>query len=279
MVTGPSESASRDMSAMAGARIGLIGGASSWLIASDIDRGAVAEKYGVEFIDIELSELERRFFEVSSEEPSLEKAVTLLSPYLENDRSGADLLEAAKMLLALRSLANDYKLNALTLKCFGILESCKTTACLALAVLNDEGIICGCEGDIPALWTMLYEYRCLGNYSFMCNPSSSNRSEHTIDFAHCTIPLKMVEGFRLPSHFESRIGIGIRGNLPLGGYHIIKFSGSKLERCYEASGEVIANTSIDQRCRTQVRFSFASESEFDRFMETSKGNHVILVRQ
>ena len=259
-------------------RIGLIGGASDWLIASGIDREAVGKAYGTTFLDIPLRELEDDFAATPDDAPELDGLCQRLERYLSGDRTRDDLRAAARMYLALRALCTRNSLNALTLKCFGLLSSCRTTSCLALALLNDEGIVSGCEGDIPALWTMLYARYAFGEPAFMANPSSSNRRELTVDFAHCTIPLAMVHGYRLPSHFESQTGIGIAGSVPSGRYRILKLFGEQLDQYYEAVGDIIMNTNIPQRCRTQIRFRFASEAEFDRFFRVSKGNHIILCR-
>ncbi len=259
-------------------RIGLIGGASGWLISSDIDRAAVEENHGVKFVDIPLSELEEDFAAVAQEDPAQDEIVGKMQGFLSGGRTPEDLRDAARMYIALKKLIADNELNALTLKCFGILNSCRTTACLALSLLNDEGIIAGCEGDIPALWTMMYVNYAFGQPAFMANPASSNRKELTIDFAHCTIPLAMVHGYRLPSHFESNSGIGIAGSVPSGRYRIIKIYGEHLDQYYETSGDLLMNTNIPQRCRTQIRFRFSSEEEFNRFIRVSKGNHIILCR-
>ena len=259
-------------------RIGLIGGASDWLIASGIDREAVTKSYGATFVDIPLRDLEVAFAAMPDDTPELRSVCARLERFLTDDRTPEQLREAARMYLALRKLCLENNLNALTIKCFGLLNSCRTTACLALSLLNDEGIVSGCEGDIPALWTMLYTRYAFGEPAFMANPSSSNRREWTIDFAHCTIPLSMVHGYRLPSHFESQTGIGIAGSVPSGRYRILKLFGAQLDQYYEATGDIIMNTNIPQRCRTQIRFRFASEAEFDRFFRVSKGNHIILCR-
>ena len=259
-------------------RIGLAGGASDWLIASDIDRAAVETTYGVKFVDIPLSEVEENFSAVPEDDPALDEIVGRMAGFLTGGRTPDDLKQAARMYLGLKKLCSDNDLNALTLKCFGILDSCRTTACLALSLLNDEGIIAGCEGDIPALWTMMYVNYAFGTPAFMANPSSSNRKELTIDFAHCTVPLAMVHGYRLPTHFESNSGIGIAGSMPSGRYRIVKIYGKKLDQYYETTGDLLMNTAIPQRCRTQVRFRFASAAEFDRFIRVSKGNHIILCK-
>ncbi len=263
--------------ALSKTRIGLIGGRSSWLIASDIDKEAVTKRFGTSFIDISIEEVEKAFGMVSPSNPKVTAIVTRMERFLSPDRSGEDLLEAAKMYAALKGLCAKYNLNAITVKCFDLISGCRTTACLALALLNEEGIVSGCEGDIPALWTMLYAKLALGRASFVCNPSSMNSEELTLDLAHCTIPLNMVHGFRLPSHFESSIGIGIAGSVPSGKFEIIKFSGKELEHFYRAEGEVIMNTNIPQRCRTQLRFRFDNKECFDRFLSTDKGNHVVLI--
>lgn len=257
--------------------IGLIGGRSSWLIASDIDRETVSKQYGATFKDISIADVEKAFGMVSPSNPKVAAVLSRMERFLSPDRSVDDLTEAARMYVALSGICGRNSLNALTIRCFDLISSCRTTACLALALLNEEGIVAGCEGDIPALWTMIYAKLALGRPSFMCNPSSMNRDELTLDLSHCTVPFTMVHGFRLPSHFESSIGIGVAGSVPSGKFEIIKFSGRQLENFYQADGEVIMNTNIPQRCRTQLRFKFENREAFDRFLSTDKGNHVVLV--
>lgn len=237
-------------------RIGLIGGASSWLISSDVDIEAVSLRFGCKFECIDIKELETEF-----------KA-------LEPD--GERLLDAEKMYYALKNVVLRHKLTALTIKCFDLLDSCKTTSCLALSRLNDEGIVSGCEGDIPALWTMMVAYASSGFAPFMANPSSSNSAEGSVDFAHCTIPLKMTLNHSLPTHFESGISVGIAGKLPLGNYTVMKIGGARLDKINICHGKIVANTVLDARCRTQVRFVFDSADDYERFMNARLGNHIVI---
>ena len=254
--------------ALAVARIGLIGGASSWLIASDIDREYVSATYGAQFIDIPIAELETEYRAEISAQPQ-DAAPTY---------SREALADAEKMYRALLAICRKYRLNALTIKCFDLLDSCRTTSCLALARLSDEGVICGCEGDIPSLWTLLVAKALSGRPAFMANPSSSSADSLTVDFAHCTIPLSMCSSYSLPSHFESGIGIGVAGIIPEGPCNIIKIGGPRLDHIYQSRCEIICNTRIAARCRTQVRLRLASRAEFVRFMDCRLGNHVILYR-
>ena len=228
---------------LAESRVGLIGGASSWLIASEIDREYIEKTHGTKFIDIDINEIV----------------------------PGVDIYDS------LRKIIDKYSLTALTIKCFDLLGSCRDTACLALGQLNSEGIVCGCEGDIPALWTMMVSYAISGKAPFMANPSAVLRTERSVDFAHCTIPVSMCDSYTLPTHFESGIGIAIAGILPLGPYGILKIGGSRLDEVFFETGEIVCNTKIAQRCRTQIRYRFDSEEGFNRFMNNRTGNHTIIV--
>ena len=275
--------------ALGGCTIGLIGEASPWLIASGIDKEALSERCGVSFREISIGTLAYKYLGYrelwknhtlsAGARAELDEVLCRFSCSLEGDRTAEDLSDAAIMYLALASLCKKERLDAVTVKCFDLLSSCKTTACLALALLNDNGIIAGCEGDIPSICTMLAIYKALGRPSFMANPASIDSDNLSIDFAHCTIPTVMVESCTLPSHFESGIGIGINGEVPLGNYTLCKLSGKTLERSLICNGRLVKGEYLSNRCRTQVRFIFESKAEFDAFCKARVGNHIILFKR
>lgn len=275
--------------ALGGCTIGLIGEASPWLIASGIDKEALSERCGVSFREISIGTLADKYLGYrelwknhtlsAGARAELDEVLCRFSCSLEGDRTAEDLSDAAIMYLALASICKEEHLDAVTVKCFDLLSSCKTTACLALALLNDNGIIAGCEGDIPSICTMLAIYKALGRPSFMANPASIDSDNLSIDFAHCTIPTVMVEGCTLPSHFESGIGIGINGEVPLGNYTLCKLSGKTLERSLICNGRLVKGEYLSNRCRTQVRFIFDSKAEFDAFSKARVGNHIILFKR
>lgn len=275
--------------ALGGCTIGLIGEASPWLIASGIDKEALSKRCGVSFREISIGTLADKYLGYrklwknhtlsAGARAELDEVLCRFSCSLEGDRTTEDLSDAAIMYLALASICKEEHLDAVTVKCFDLLSSCKTTACLALALLNDNGIIAGCEGDIPSICTMLAIYKALGRPSFMANPASIDSDNLSIDFAHCTIPTAMVENCTLPSHFESGIGIGINGEVPLGNYTMCKLSGKTLERSLICNGRLVKGEYLSNRCRTQVRFIFESKAEFDAFCKARVGNHIILFKR
>ncbi len=257
--------------------IALIGNESPWLISSHIDKEYISNKYGVNFIEISTDYLIKRFNQTEINDLHSKETIDKLVTKLEDNRSLEDLELAVKLYKAIYNICNENRINALTIKCFDILEVSKTTACLALSLLNDSNIVCGCEGDIPSLWSMIIAKQLCNSNSFMANPSSIETIDKSIDFSHCTIPLSISESYKLTSHYESKIGIGIKSQLKLGKYTIFKCAGERLNKALIFQGSIIQNTDVINRCRTQIKFSFNSIEDQSKFLNSYLGNHTIII--
>ena len=258
---------------LAGARIGLFGQPSDWLIASGVDREYLRSHYGVETLDIDLQRLVDGIKTVSQKEAVkvaqdiVKRSVDTLEP------TCADMVEAAKAYLTIRQICQEERLDAMTIRCFDIVKACGTTSCLALALLNDEGIVAGCEGDMQTLMSMLLVKRLCGAEAFMANPSQL--TDTTTMLAHCTIPLKMCDDLTLRSHFESGIGVAIQGALPLTDYTIFKWGGPRLDRYFVTEAKAVASPYSNHFCRTQITLD-ANLKPY--LLQHSIGNHHVIVR-
>lgn len=228
-----------------GARLGIIGKPSDWLISSDADYKAVRERLGIELVNIPMQEL--------------------LDTIVSNDIYGG-----------LKTIIDRYQLKGFTLRCFDLLTSLKTTGCLALARLNAEGYVAGCEGDVPAMLSMMIIRTLTGFSGFQANPARINPETGELLFAHCTIPLNMVESYELDTHFESGIGVGVRGFMKAGPVTLFKVSGD-LNRHFVAEGSLIKNTTEPNLCRTQQVIRLADKRQATYFLTQPIGNHHIVV--
>jgi L-fucose isomerase-like protein len=248
-------------------KLGVIGEPSDWLISSSADYLTVRERSGIELIDIPMSELLR---EIEATADFDLKMKTSSKKMKEN------LPGAGKIMMALKTLVNRHGLEGLTLRCFDLLTAVKNTGCLALAHLNAEGYVAGCEGDIPAMLSMRIIRALTGISGFQANPSSINPETGEMVLAHCTIPLNMVERYELDTHFESGIGVAIRGYMKEGPVTIFKVSGD-LQRYFVAEGELIANEAKPDLCRTQQVIRLNDKSQANYFLTNPIGNHHIVV--
>lgn len=236
-----------------GIRLGIIGEPSDWLISSHADYQQVKRKLGIELVDIPIQAL---MDEIKQNEPSV--------------LCNAGIYEALKKLIA------RYQLKGFTLRCFDLLTSLRSTSCLALAKLNSEGFVAGCEGDVPAMLTMMIVRSIFGISGFQANPSSINPETGEMTLAHCTIPLDMVEHYELDTHFESGIGVGVRGYMKEGPVTIFKVSGD-LSRHFIAEGHLLRNEAKPDLCRTQQVIQLEDKSQTSYFLTQPIGNHHIVL--
>ena len=254
-------------------RIGLFGQPSDWLIASGVDRDYLHQHYGIETIDIDLQRLIDGIKTIPQTEAEkmaqtiLKRAKGVVEP------SDADMLEAAKAYLAIKRICQEEHLDAMTIRCFDIVKACGTTSCLALALLNDEGIVAGCEGDMQTLMSMFLAKRLCGEAAFMANPSQL--TDKTAMLAHCTIPLTMCDETTIRSHFESSIGVAIQGMLPLTDYTLFKWGGSKLDRFFVTEAQAVETPYSNHFCRTQITLNVNLKPYL---LQHSIGNHHVIIR-
>ena len=260
-----------------GRNLGIIGEPSDWLISSDADKKAVKEKLGINLLDINIQEL----VEETGKVDTFPQEVRAISKELEENASEAvrKYAEGAlKIYVALKNIVTKYNLSGLTLRCFDLLDSVGNTGCLALAMLNSEGIPSGCEGDVPALLTMTIGQALTGRCGFQANPSRIDPQTGELLLAHCTIPFNMILSRSFNTHFESGIGVAVHGEMPIGDATIFKVSGD-LGRSFCAEADLLSNQYENNLCRTQINLRLKEnpqETCTEYFLKNPVGNHHIV---
>jgi L-fucose isomerase-like protein len=252
---------------LSGCRLGVVGKPSDWLISSIADYEAVRRRSGISLIDIDMQELLDEIARTESVMPAEESEVKAIHDALPG---------ANRIYMALKSIVGNNRLDGLTLRCFDLLTAVRNTGCLALAKLNAEGTVAGCEGDVPAMLSMAIVNSLLGISGFQANPASINPETGEMIFAHCTIPLNMVERYEFDTHFESGIGVGIRGYMKEGPVTIFKVSGD-LSRHFIAEGTLVRNQGKPDLCRTQQVICLSDPAQASYFLTEPIGNHHIIL--
>ena len=246
-------------------RYGVIGKPSDWLIASNVNYYDASRLHGIELIDIEISEVEEIFDSINDD---------LSNDVNKYDFNKNSLNAALKLHKALSIIKDKYSLNGFTIRCFDLLSSLKTTSCLSLGLMNSLGLTCACEGDIPSLISMHVLNQITGFAGFQANPSRIDINKKEMVLAHCTLPLNMVEKYSLNTHFESGIGVAIKGELKEDVITIFKLS-KNLKDYFVTTGKIIRNLNETNLCRTQIEISVDENIEY--FLTRPYGNHHIIV--
>lgn len=258
-----------------GMRIGVMGTPSSWLVASNVDYLLAKRRWGIEYTDVSLDRIYEYYGQITDDEVG-EACAGLAGKALAcREASPEDMIKAMRLYRAIKRIVEEERLSAITLSCFRLIDQTGTTGCLALALLNDEGIIAGCEGDLQSVFTMLAVKVLTGKNSFMANPSMINARTNEIILAHCTIGIAQTEQFIIRNHFETESGIGIQGILPTGDVTIVKCGSESLDEYYLSTGTLVENTNYINMCRTQVRIKMNSPADY--FLKTPLGNHHIML--
>lgn len=258
------------------ARLGRIGMPSDWLVASMPSAGLVAATWGPEVVDVPLAEVTEALHDGNHDETAAIRAAIVSGAESVREPSFAELGAAAAVAAALRRVVGRHRLDACTVRCFDLVGDHATTGCVALSRLLDEGVVAGCEGDVPATLTMLVLQLLTGEPAFMANPQDFDLAAGTLDLAHCTIARRMVSRYALRSHFESSLGVGIAGTIDRGPATLARIGGTSLRDLFAADAEVVAGGDSPRRCRTQVRVRLGSP--VTDLLAHPLGNHHVLAR-
>jgi L-fucose isomerase-like protein len=263
--------------ALVGSRIGLVGEPSDWLVASSPTAETVAEVWGPTVVPIPLeSILSEPDADIVTRGAALARdfragAEALVEP------SEADLLPAAGVHAMLRRVVEANRLDAVAVRCFDLVVKKQTTGCLALAQLNDEGVVAGCEGDLAATVAMLWLRHLVGTVSWMANPSRVDLARGVLSLAHCTVPRTLAGVYRLRSHFESGLGVGLQGTMATGPVTLVRIGGARMERLWAVEGYLVHDTDHEDLCRTQVEVE-VGRGVLEDLLARPLGNHQVVVR-
>lgn len=249
-------------------RLGCFG-APGGLIASEVDFDALKKINGMELVMFELEELAAEF--EKGEYPENKYTEELKKKNFNSE----EVEKALYVYGALKRLIEKYNLSAVTVKCFDLLDMIHTTGCLALAILNAEGIPAACEGDQKSLVSMAVLRALTGESGFMANPSCMNPETSEIIFAHCTLPLDMPDEYALMTHFESGIGVAVTCDLKPQPMTIFKCN-EDLTRYYAGQAELLETIHKKDLCRSQMKLHLLDGTGY--FSNAPISNHHIICK-
>lgn len=244
-------------------RYGVIGKPSDWLIASNVNYEDALTYHGIELRDISIDELIRIYNNFDG-----------TSYKFDCDFDHRKMNDAFNLYRSLQFIQAKYHLDGLTIRCFDLLDKIKTTACLGLSLLNRDKICCSCEGDIPTLISMHILKNITGQVGFQANPSKIDIENKKMIFAHCTLPLDMTTSYKYDTHFESGIGVAIKGELKEETITIFKLS-NNLKDYFVTTGKIIKNLNESNLCRTQIEIEVDKNIEY--FLNRPYGNHHVII--
>jgi L-fucose isomerase-like protein len=256
-------------------RLGIVGGPSTWLVASSPDADVVRRRWGPQLVTVDPTRMIELTRTPVVPTGALAERFTRVADPVRSTVGPGDVDAAMSVRTALADVLEDHELDAVTVRCFDLLGDPGTSGCLALASLNDEGIVAGCEGDVPSTLAMLLVRYLLDQPAWMANPATVDVDANHLVLAHCTVAPSMIDGFSLDTHFESGMGVGIHGHFAHQPVTLLRLGGADLDECWIVEGDIVGTGDDPDLCRTQVTVALSSGSVRD-LLEHPLGNHVVL---
>lgn len=255
------------------ARLLAIGQTEPWVISSVRDWSSVKERFGIDVVNVDQSELAELYQELKADGAEsgaewYEGAESTVEP------TRADVSDATVFQAALIKLLEKYNANGAALACFNLLKT-GTTSCLGVSYANTyTDYVVSCEGDMDSAITMLIMKLLSGDNVWMANPNIQN--DGTVNFVHCTAPV-VINGekrkYILRNHHESGIGVSTQVELP----ENVNMTACRISNNVSQitiQGCVGIPTEYEPSCRTQLRVRF---EDFDKYIRTALGCHQIFV--
>jgi len=138
-----------------------------------------------------------------------------------------------------------------------IIPKAKTTACLTLSTLNDDGYLTFCESDFAVIPSGMLLANITGHPVFLNDPTYPH--DGIVTLAHCTAPRKMDAVNREPAeivtHFESDFGAAPKVNMKIGETVTCIMPDFLSQRWGGFTGTIVDNP-FKPICRTQLDIAY-----------------------
>jgi L-fucose isomerase-like protein len=199
------------------------------------------------------------------------RVVERLEFYAPRERERLD--HVARLYAVLKDLVVREGYTGIAVDCFPYLLKYKVTPCLALAVLNGEGLPTACEADLASLALMVISRELTGLTGWIANLSAIDESRAY--FAHCTIATSMIAGGKVLTHFESSYPYSLSGRLPAGTYTFMSMSRDYSTIIADVGRVTSSGLLSEHMCRTQAIIEL--DYSLKELPEVAPANHHVIV--
>jgi L-fucose isomerase-like protein len=206
-----------------GQRIVALGGAMG---KYDPEAPKVArDKYRLQVVDVTYDELGKRLEALRKDARFMAQAEKWTDRYLALPKTTLAterpfVVNAFLLYAVFKQWMREHRAPAFTIQaCMGtVMPLAKTTACLTLSWMNDEGLMAFCESDFVIIPAGIFLHYVTGRPVFLHNSTFPHRG--VVTCAHCTGPRRMdgerYEPATITTHYESDYGAAPKVEMPIG---------------------------------------------------------------
>ncbi|MBN2022452.1 MAG: hypothetical protein JW809_06620 [Pirellulales bacterium] len=247
-----------------GSKILAVGGPAGWAHPGQEFIDLVQSRWKLDIQTITYADLGKLIEQAMADPKAVSRARQRAADYLKIPETKlettTEFVENAFVLeQVFRNLLRKADCRAMTINdCMStIMPMSKTTACLPLSTLNDDGFLAFCESDFVVIPSGLLLGNIAGTPTFLNDPTYPH--DGVITLAHCTGPRKMdgktIEPARIMTHFESDYGAAPKVDMRIGQKVTTVAPDFDAKRWLGFTGE-IADHPMLPICRSQIDVKF-----------------------
>jgi hypothetical protein len=265
-----------------GKKIVCIGGAAGWGQGGETAPARTRELWKMDLVDYGYDRLGPRIGEALKKPELVQACAAAADRYLgargvRLETTREFVTNAFVLNEVFKDVMEESGTDAITVnQCMGtIMGMSKTTACMPLSLLNDDGYLAFCESDFVVIPSGVLLHSVSNLPVFLNDPTFPH--EGTVTLAHCTAPRKMdgrtLEPVRILTHFESDYGAAPKVAMKIGQACTNLVPDFASRRWVGFRGTILANP-FHAICRSQV--DVRVDGDGDALMEQMKGFHWML---
>lgn len=262
-----------------GQRIMAVGGAGGWGAGHKLAPPVARDRWRLDIRDVSYEDLGKRIEKYRQDAGAVAKARKEAADYLAQPgvtlKCDREAVENAFVLYhVFKDIMAENEATAMTIQhCMGtVMPISKTTACLPLSLINDEGLLAFCESDFVVIPAGMLMHHITGLPVFLNDPTWPHHGQVTI--AHCTAPRKMdgknYEPVEIHTHFESDYGAAPKVAMKEGTLTTNVVPDFASKRWVGFTGKVIGNP-FHAICRSQTDITI--DGDWHKLLEEMRGFH------
>ena len=262
-----------------GTRIIAVGGAGGWGAGREFGPANAKEIWKLDIIPVTYQELEPILKKAMGDRKTVEEARRRTDEYLSQKgvtlHTDKEFLVNAFVLTGVfRDLMEEADAPAMTIRqCMStIMPIAKTTACMPLSLINDEGLMAFCESDFVVIPSGILLRYISGKPSFLQDPTHPH--DGVVTCAHCTAPRRMngrdYEPVKVLTHFESNYGAAPKVEMRKGQVITTLAPSFTSKKWIGFRGKIIDHPFYDI-CRSQIDIEI--EGDWRKLLEDMQGFH------
>lgn len=251
------------------------------VVKNDVENeteSAAEKRFGIKFINKTAADLMNVFDSVDEK-----KAVSVAEKWTGGavktvEPSQADIIESAKIYLAIKKMMKETGADAVTIACLELSyndvygKSRHMYPCLSHFQMADDGELGICEADIDSTVSSLLTLYLTGKHGFVSDPVVDTSSDEII-YAHCVACRKVfgvssskICDYYIRSHAEDQLGASVQVIFPAGEkLTTINMSNSDNWACIHSSVSV-GNAGGDAGCRSKLVASCNARALLENWM-------------